>query len=130
MVIGVDEFHRICISHGIPNDRYTVVQGFYKETLTRIPNDDPPTNIALAYIDCDMYSSTKTVLEFLTPRLKPGMILAFDDYFCWSQKLISGERKAFLDVFAGNEKWNFVRYRDYSWGGVSFVVERSDTVKP
>ena len=48
-----------------------------------------PTDIALAYIDCDLYSSTMPVLEFLLPRLKNGMIIAFDDYFCWSATQLS-----------------------------------------
>jgi len=125
MAMGVDEFREICRKHSIPEDGYTIVEGFYAGTLAQMPAKALPTNIALAYIDCDMYSSAKTVLEFLKPRLKHGMILAFDDYFCWSPKLISGERKAFLDVLAGNKKWDFVRYRNYSWGGLSFVVERA-----
>jgi len=124
--MGVEEFHGICRSHGISKNDYSVVQGFYGETLTKMRDDTAPTNIALAYIDCDMYSSTKTVLEFLAPRLKHGMIVAFDDYFCWSAEHISGERNAFADVLGGNKKWNWQRYRDISWGGVSFVVERVD----
>lgn len=127
MAMGLDAFHRICRSHGIPKDGYTAVQGFYEETLSGLPSDAPPTNIALAYVDCDMYSSTKTVLEFLTPRLKHGMILAFDDYFCWSSDQISGERRALLEAVAGLKKWNFVRYRDCSWAGISFVVERTES---
>lgn len=126
MATPVDTFHKLCHSHGIPRDAYSVVQGFYEESLMQISNDAPPTNIALAYIDCDMYSSTKTVLEFLMPRLKHGMILAFDDYFCWSSDQISGERKALLDVFTSDKKWNLIRYRDYGWAGVSFIVECSD----
>lgn len=126
MAIEVDAFHRICASHGISRDCYTVVEGFYEQTLGRMPSHAPPIDLALAYIDCDMYSSTKTVLEFLAPRLKHGMILAFDDYFCWSADQMSGESKALMDVLGGNEKWRLVRYRDYSWAGVSFLVERAD----
>jgi len=126
MATEVDAFHRICSSYGIPRDHYSVVPGFYDETLTQMSNDAPPTNIAIAYIDCDMYSSTKTVLDFVMPRLKHGMILAFDDYFCWSADHISGERRAFLEVLAGNERWSLVPYRDYGWAGASFVVERAD----
>jgi len=126
MATDVASFHRICHLHGIPGDAYTVVQGFYEETLAKMPNDAPPTNIALAFIDCDMYSSTKTVLEFLAPRLKHGMILAFDDYFCYSADQISGERRALLNVLASNTNWNLARYLDCGWAGVSFVVERAD----
>jgi O-methyltransferase len=130
MAADVDMFHRICSSHGIPREGYTTVRGFYEETLTQMPADAAPTNIALAYVDCDMYSSTKTVLEFLSSRLKHGMILAFDDYFCWSADQVSGERKAMLDVLASDQKWRFVRYRDYGWAGASFVVERADLHSP
>jgi hypothetical protein len=53
------------------------------------------------------------------------MILAFDDYFCRSAALLSGEKKAFLDVLADDENWSFVPYRDYSWAGHSLVVENA-----
>jgi O-methyltransferase len=56
--------------------------------------------VALACVDCDMYSSTRTVLSFLESRLKHGMIVAFDDYFCWSSTQISGERRAFVEFVA------------------------------
>jgi hypothetical protein len=131
LVTDVDAFHRICRSRGIPPDAYTTVVGFYEETLTAMADDAPPTNIALAYVDCDMYTSTKTVLEFLAPRLKHGMILAFDDYFCWSADQISGERKALLEAPDFGTKWNLLRYRDYGWAATSFIVERLDrTPKP
>lgn len=128
MATNVDAFHRICRRHGIPGDAYTVVQGYYEETLTRMPDDASPSNIAFAYVDCDMYSSTRTVLKFLAPRLKHGMILAFDDYFCWSANQISGERRALLEVLASDKKWNLMRYRDIGWAGTSFVIERADKV--
>ena len=125
MSTNVDEFHKICRFRGIPRDAYTVVDGFYADTL-KTPDIMLPENIALAYVDCDLYSSTMDVLEFLLPRLKHGMILAFDDYFCWSSDQISGERKAMLEVFSENKEWNLVHYRDIYWGGTSFVVESSN----
>lgn len=128
MATEVASFHEICRSHRIPRDKYTAVQGFYEDTLTPMKDDAPPTNIALAYIDCDLYSSTKTVLEFLLPRLKHGMILAFDDYFCWAEDRISGERKSMLEMFDKNENWSLLRYRDYGWAGTSFIVERADLI--
>jgi hypothetical protein len=86
-------------------------------------DDDAPINIALAYIDCDLYSSTKVVLQFLMPRLKHGMIIAFDDYFCWSTTQISGERMAMIESFSNNSQWELVPYIPFGWHGQSFVVE-------
>jgi hypothetical protein len=70
-----------------------------------MPADGEPTDIALAYVDSDLYSSTRTVLEFLRPRLKHGMVVAFDDYFCWSATQPSGERKALEEYRAGDDRW-------------------------
>ena len=39
--------------------------------------------IALAHIGCDLCSSTRTVLGHIAPRLAPGAILVFDEYFSY-----------------------------------------------
>ena len=119
----LDKFHKLCASQGVPKDSYVVVPGFYENSLVEMTDDDAPKNIALAYIDCDLHSSTKEVLQFLMPRLKHGMIIAFDDYFCWSVTQISGERMAMIEVFSNNSKWELVPYMPYGWHGQSFVVE-------
>jgi len=119
----LDEFHSKCAENGIPREAYTLVPGFYEDTLSTMAVTDEPTNIALAYVDCDLYSSTKGVLQFLEPRLKHGMIVAFDDYFCWSSSQISGERKALLEVTSDQEKWEWTPYMQFGWHGKSFVIE-------
>jgi hypothetical protein len=56
-------------------------------------NDRP---VALIHVDCDLYSSAKTVLALLRDRIKPGMIIVFDEYFGypgWER----GEHRAFHD---------------------------------
>jgi hypothetical protein len=40
-----------------------------------------PGPIAFMHIDCDLYSSTKTILDLLAERLQPGTIILFDEYF-------------------------------------------------
>jgi hypothetical protein len=70
-----------------------------------------------------MYTSTVSVLEFLAPRLKHGMIVAMDDYHCWTPTELSGERAALLEFERAHPQWHFHRYRDIGWAGTSFVVE-------
>lgn len=122
---GVDKFHAACEEHGIPRDAYTAVAGYYDQSLPSI-GDGEPRDIALAYIDCNMYSSAVTVFEFLEPRLKHGMILAFDDYFCWSPSEVSGERSALHEFEQAHPEWSFLRYQNIARAGLSFAVERSD----
>jgi Macrocin-O-methyltransferase (TylF) len=53
-------------------------------------------SIAFLHVDCDLYSSTHTIFEVLEDRLRPGLVIAFDEYFGypgWQH----GEHKAFLE---------------------------------
>jgi len=122
---GVEAFRRQCDEMGIPRDAYTPVEGFFEDTLPALGADGSPADIALAYIDCNTYSSTVTVLEFLAPRLKHGMIIGVDDYQCWSPTELSGERSALLEFERDHPEWHLRRYKDVHWAGVSFVVEHA-----
>lgn len=118
------EFIRICRRAGIRAEAMTTVPGFYSDTI-----GDPayagalPADIALVYIDCDLLTSTATVLDFLAKRLKHGMIVAFDDYFCWDATALSGERAALLEFLARDDRFLFSPYQSFGWHGMSFVVE-------
>jgi O-methyltransferase len=119
----LDEFHASCQERGVPRTAYTVVPGFYEQSLDPAARGPHPDKIRLAYIDCDMYSSTRAVLRFLMPRIQHGMILAFDDYYCCSATMPSGERMAVAEAFAGNLPWRLVPYHPFGWHGMSFIVE-------
>ena len=124
------EFHEICRRAGIPRFEYEVVAGFYEQTLTR-PRADLrlPENIALAFIDCDLYSSIAAVLSFLIPRAKHGMVLAFDDYFVYSATQVSGARRACVEAFEDHPEWRLLPYIQFAWGGMSFVLESKKLLK-
>lgn len=62
-----------CDVPDVPNAE--IVIGLFEDTL---PNWTQPNDLSLIHIDCDLYSSTSTVLSHLT--LKPGMIVVFDEY--------------------------------------------------
>lgn len=122
MRTSIDEFRDTLRDHGVGPDAYTTIEGYFRESLFK-PDTTYPDDIALAYIDCDLFSSTCDALDFLSPRLKHGMILAFDDFFCWSSDQISGEKAAFEAFVSSQTRWRFERYRDYGWAGASYVVE-------
>lgn len=79
--------------------------GWFDQTLPRFvaKNDDP---VAFIHIDCDLYSSTKTVFQFLGDRIGPGTVIVFNEYFNypgWQNH----EFKAFQELVAGRK----LRYR-------------------
>ncbi|GAA4866822.1 class I SAM-dependent methyltransferase [Luteimonas vadosa] len=52
--------------------------GWFEETLPAFLQAHPGP-IGLLHVDCDLYSSTRTVLELAAPRLQAGSIVVFDD---------------------------------------------------
>ena len=55
--------------------------------------------LALLHIDCDLYSSTKTIFDQLEARIAPGTVIVFDEYFnypAWQMH----EHRAFREFLA------------------------------
>lgn len=83
---GLPEHWRVGFDRGMfratpPDvDGAELVIGLYSDTLPEwVPDEDDPA-IALVHIDCDLYSSTRTVLEHIGPLLKPGALIVFDEF--------------------------------------------------
>jgi predicted O-methyltransferase YrrM len=77
-------------------------KGWFDETLPRFLDEHPGETVAFVHVDCDLYSSTKTVLEALAPRIRPGTIIAFDEYHnfpYWREH----EHKAFMEFCSAND---------------------------
>ena len=72
-----------------------LVVGLFAETL-------PPFlaahagNAALIHLDADLYSSTRTVLELLTPRIVAGTVIVLDEYYI----VTDHEQRAFEEWLA------------------------------
>lgn len=56
------------------------IRGLFKDTIPQW-KALVEGNIAFLHIDCDLYSSTKTVLAGLNDRIMPGTVLAFDEVY-------------------------------------------------
>jgi predicted O-methyltransferase YrrM len=57
-----------------------LIQGWFDQTLPEFLAQHPEP-VALLHIDCDLYSSTKTVFNLLKERIRPGTVIVFDEYF-------------------------------------------------
>ncbi len=67
-----------CLPRVQPN--VTLFKGWFATTLPRfaVEHSGP---VAFLHIDCDLYSSTKCILEHLGSRLVPGSVVVFDEFF-------------------------------------------------
>lgn len=112
---GFDSFHGMpatfnCYPKGfcdvggkIPDNlpaNVSLVQGWFDETLPGwTPDHVRPVRIL--HIDCDLYSSTMTVLRHVGPLFVPGTLVSFDEYFNfigWREH----EHKAWVEYCAEN----------------------------
>jgi predicted O-methyltransferase YrrM len=97
----------------------TLIEGWFEDTLPSFLQREPGP-IAFMHIDCDIYSSTRTVLDLTAARLAPGAVLVFDEFFNY-KGYEQHEFKAFFE-FAG--RFDVVhRFIGYSAQQVSVVVD-------
>ena len=91
----------------------TLIPGWFEETLPLFLKKHEE-NVALINIDCDIYSSTKTVLDLLGPRIKKDTIIIFDEYIgnlYWEED----EHKAFIESVIKYEwKYEYLFYSAYT----------------
>lgn len=67
-------------------------------------------NAALVHIDCDIYESTKTVFDLLSPRIVPGTVIVFDEYFNYPAWKLH-EYKAFKEfIEASGRRYKYIGF--------------------
>jgi hypothetical protein len=62
----------------VVNDRVTFIKGFFEDSLPEFLKSYK-NNISFIHIDCDIYSSTKTIFNNMKPYIKSGTIILFDE---------------------------------------------------
>lgn len=66
----------------VPEVRKNVrlVTGLFEQTLPSFIIEDKGP-VSFLHVDCDLYSSTKTIFEHLGDAIVPGTVIVFDEYF-------------------------------------------------
>jgi predicted O-methyltransferase YrrM len=84
-------------------------KGLFSDSLPRwLQEHSGP--IAFAHIDCDIYGSTKSVFDAIGPRIVPGTIIVFDEYFNYPNWK-NHEFKAFQEFVAtSGAKYEYLYY--------------------
>lgn len=79
-------------------------QGWFEDSLPKFLAEHEG-DVAFMNVDCDLYSSTKTVLDALHERIKPGTVICFDEYVM-NPKWREDEYKAFQEAVK-NYGWDY-----------------------
>jgi tetratricopeptide (TPR) repeat protein len=94
-------------------DNVVLHEGWFSDTLPPFVAQHPEA-VRFANIDCDIYSSAKTILDCLSDRIVSGTVLIFDEYICnpgWQQD----EYKAFQEFIGRTGKhYRYLLFSPYS----------------
>ena len=77
-------------------DNVELVIGWFSETLPKFVEENDIDKINFINVDCDLYSSTKTIFENLGKYIKSGTYIYFDEFLVKSNP-IENEAKAFAE---------------------------------
>lgn len=89
-----------CEAHHYSN--YKIHKGYFEDTLTPLLINELKTFKAiLVWVDCDYYSSAKTVFERLLPILPSGCVFYFDDWEFNFGSRFTGEARLIYEVNRG-----------------------------
>lgn len=83
--------------------------GMFDDTIPGFleAHEDP---VSFLHVDCDLYSSTVTIFDAFGPRLQPGAIVLFDEYYNfprWQQH----EYRAFQEFIAKSRaEYEYIAY--------------------
>lgn len=61
-----------------------LVKGFFDQSLPKWLVENPIKQISILHIDCDLYSSTKTIFDLLNSYIVEGTVIIFDEFYPWS----------------------------------------------
>ncbi|VIO70345.1 hypothetical protein CI1B_29980 [Bradyrhizobium ivorense] len=59
--------------------RFDALSGLFDETIPVFAQRELP--VAFIHVDCDIYSSTRSLFTGLKSQIRPGCVIVFDEYF-------------------------------------------------
>jgi macrocin-O-methyltransferase TylF-like protien len=101
------------------------IKGWYDQTL--VPETAKRYDIkklGIVFIDCDTYSSSKSVLDFIGPMITEPVILCFDDWKLNDLDIKEmGEYKSFNEFLDANKHLKAKEIKSYNRKSRSFLVK-------
>jgi len=110
---------------GISPDDIEWVQGWYNETLVpSLTQNYDFKNLGIVFVDCDTYSSSKTVMDFITPLITSPVIFCFDDWKLNDLDLMEeGEYRSFNEFLEENSEITATEIPSYNRKSKSFLIQ-------
>ena len=110
-------------SWDVPMEKVAAIKGWFDKSLTADAATKHDISIAsVSYIDCDLYESCVPVLDFLTPLVRQGSILMYDDWFCFRADPNRGVQLATTEWLQKNQHISLIPWKPFGPYGMAFFV--------
>ena len=104
-----------------------LVEGFFNKSLNEENKKKYNLDkIAIALIDCDLYSSTVEVMNYIQNMIINNTILIFDDWNCFDKDNNRGQRRAFREFLENNKQFSAQEFISYGGYGQAFIISKED----
>lgn len=109
---------------GLKREAVSLIPGFYEQTLPKFEKNKlaEQGTCILAHVDCDLYSSSCEVFEFLDDIVETGTWLLLDDYWCYKGSPQHGQRKAFEEWMSKSTRVGATDYCSYNGFSKAFIM--------
>ena len=122
---GKDEVAANLSRHGLDWSRAELFEGFFHDSLTEeLKRRRPFRPAAVVVLDCDLYSSTREALAWMTGLLSPFTILLFDDWHSYGTSPDLGQPRAFREFLAQNPGFRAEEGWEFADNGRTFLLHR------
>ena len=102
-------------------DNVKIHVGLFEQTLPSFAKEYKE-NIAFMHVDCDLYSSAKTIFDVLGDKIVPGTVIQFDEYFNYPGWR-NHEYKAFHEFISNSrQSYDYMGYTRRSFS-VAVVIK-------
>jgi O-methyltransferase len=124
-----DDVHAALTRFGVDWNNTFLIEGFFENSLNQATiKQYALRRSSFCVVDCDLYSSTVTVLNFIAPLLGDPCLLYFDDWADYGPDQSKGEPRAFAEFLERNahvfDVEPFIDFRAIGGKGKAFVLHR------
>lgn len=111
---------------GIDWQRTFLIPGYFERSLTpELIAMHDIRRVGVALIDCDLYSSTVDVLNFLRGLIDERTVLIMDDWNCFDADDNRGQRRAMREFLRTEPQWRLEPLLAYGAYSEAFIVRSS-----
>lgn len=103
--------------------KVTIVPGWYKDVLNDVTREELSLTLAaVIFIDCDLYTSTVCVLDFIAAYVQDGTVLIFDDWYSFRGNPNRGQQRAYREFLTNHPEYHSTPFSRFGFHGHSFIL--------